>query len=917
MQLLKRTVSQLADSIEQLLKMEILNGIVPTLSDIQRSGDSIQSFYSDVTPEEINAAVNIVQSRVNVVIRPANSVSRDYEPWVNTSQAVANPYYWDRYAKHLSDTGKANIVRSLDRETRTILDLTADPTLAKSWDRRGLVLGNVQSGKTANYTGLICKASDAGFRVIIVIAGIHNNLRNQTQERIDEGFIGSEKVLGNRAQTHKQVGVGLIDNERRPTHFTSKAHDFTKKLAESVGMSLTGMTEPGVFVIKKNAGTLRSLIQFLKDNGTRSGGKINESLLLIDDEADNASINVGRDQKISTINGLIREILNLFERSAYVGYTATPFANIFIDPTTPDEMLSEDLFPRSFIVSLDAPSDYFGASRVFLENPEIYLRKIDDHDTLLPLKHKIDIQLDDLPQTLLEALRTHILTRALRVLRLQGSEHSAMLINVSRFNDVQSQVHELLDIELTDLKNSIRISTGFGAAALKDSKINLLHSTFESEFSDVEFSWKAVQEALWEAIAPIETITINSKSTGSLSYDSYRDKGRHIIAIGGYSLSRGLTLEGLSTTYFLRNSVMYDTLLQMGRWFGYRPGYQDLCRVWLTPEAIDWYSHIAIAVEELRDDLRRMQQEGGTPEDFGLKVRSHPDNLIITARNKLGTGENFPVSIGLAGKLLETATIHYGDSTAEEMNEQNLELIRKFLETISDAKVKVFDNTERDYSYWPYGYIYKSVPRDLVLKFLDNFQIHDNLKYRFKELNRRYILDRGADLELWDVYIPTLETPNELVHCESKVGLTMNMRTRSAFLTGGTPGTGIQITSKARVGVALDESAGLTEDQVKAARAIDPNKSISGRSFRVPNRNPLLVIHILAIAHPIGESEKGKIDEYLGPYAAYGLSFPQTSSGQKDTIITYMVNETYRQGFFDGFEDDDLRYGDELEDGAL
>jgi len=911
-------VSELANTIEFMMRMDIMNGDKPSLSDIQRFGIAVHSVTPDTTQEEIARAVSLVESRVNVVIRPANAVTKGYEPWVKTSSAVTNPYYWDRYAKFLSQSGKAHVVRSLDRETLKILDLTADPTLATSWDRRGLVLGNVQSGKTANYTGLICRAADAGYKVIIVLAGIHNNLRNQTQERIDEGFIGSQKVLKKSGLGPTQVGVGLINNDRQPTHFTSKAHDFTKQLAEAVGMSLSGLAEPGVFVVKKNANTLTSLLKFLNPDYPQGRPKINEALLLIDDEADNASINVAKKDKISKINELIRDLLDCFERSAYVGYTATPFANIFIDPKTPVDMLKEDLFPRSFIVSLDAPSDYFGAKKLFLDEPEKYLRKIKDYQIALPLQHKIDFVVDAVPESLLKAIRAFVLTRAIRVLRLQGSEHSAMLINASRFTNIQDQLHDIIDSELAQIRNAIRISSGLGAKGFDDRIIAALHATFEKEFNDCGFDWDAVLGALWEGVAPIEVVTVNSKSKGNLNYDAYRNQGRHLIAIGGFSLSRGLTLEGLSTTYFLRNSVMYDTLLQMGRWFGYRPDYEDLVRVWLPEEAIDWYAHIAVAVEELRDDLRRMEQQGGTPEDFGLKVRSHPDNLIITARNKSGTAEKFPVSVSLGGRLVETATIVYDKDPKQGITAANVTAVKQLISKMTEVSPNFIDNTTASISHWHYGYVFQNIPKSLILQFLDSFEVHINLKFRFKELNKDYILKRGDAFSSWDVYFPTRKDPHEQVSIDSGVNLSMNLRTRSVQNLGGDEHPhGIQITSKARVGVALDESVGLTEAQLRKLKNERGEKAASGKEFRAHDRRPLLIIHLLAIEETTSNlTEIGSegVLQYGGPYPAYGISFPETAPGEKDAQVSYMVNETFRDEYLAGFNLEDTTDEEELEE---
>jgi hypothetical protein len=229
--------------------------------------------------------------------------------------------------------------------------------MAGEWRRRGLVVGHVQSGKTANYIGLINKAADAGYKLIILIAGIHSNLRSQTQERIDEGFVGrdSDQILGGRANANV-LGVGNINRTFKPVSYTSRAHDFGKARADGLGISINNLSDPAIFVIKKNRSLLTNLIEWL--HGTSAtGDRLTMPMLVIDDEADNASINTAADpDKPNTINRLIRELLKTSTRNTYIGYTATPFANIFIDPETEDELRGKDLFPRDFIVGLDAPS---------------------------------------------------------------------------------------------------------------------------------------------------------------------------------------------------------------------------------------------------------------------------------------------------------------------------------------------------------------------------------------------------------------------------------------------------------------------------------------------------------------------------------------------------------------------------------
>lgn len=355
-----------------------------------------------------------------------------------------------------------------------------------------MVVGHVQSGKTANYTGLVCNAADAGYQVIIVIAGIHNNLRSQTQRRIDAGFIGfdSTRLLEKRPDAESIIGVGRFDSSRRPNTFTNVLRDFDKKIATGVGIPLENLREPVVFVIKKNPTTLRNLIDWLKEHNARRGAKsISSPMLLIDDEADNASINVakGRDEA-SRINRQIRSLLRIFDRSTYVGYTATPFVNIFIDPDSEHEMVGDDLFPRDFIVSLDPPDNYFGASKVFIDEADRIIRHIDDHDALLPLTHKKGHPVNGLPDSLVDAMRAFVLARAIRLVRGQSDRHSSMLVNVSRFTDVQGSVRNEVHATLNRMRSSIRVNGALQPdQAVKDPEIAALQRVFAAEYKGAAF----------------------------------------------------------------------------------------------------------------------------------------------------------------------------------------------------------------------------------------------------------------------------------------------------------------------------------------------------------------------------------------------------------------------------------------------
>ena len=587
---------------------------------------------------------------------------REYRQWLDTAKSQIDPYYWARLQAISHQPGVRH--RRCER--------TGRGHRPGSWGYcrthrprgpgtgRGMVVGHVQSGKTANYTGLICKAADAGYKLIVIIAGIHNNLRSQTQMRIDEGFVGrdSARLLSNRE--NRYVGVGRFDQTRRPGTFTTSLRDFNKQTATGVSIPLQNLTEPAIFVIKKNSVTLKNLIEWLREHSANGGThRVDEPMLLIDDEADNASINIRHGlSEVSRINGQLRDLLQIFDRSCYVGYTATPFANIFIDPETVDEMLGQDLFPRSFIVSLDPPSNYFGATNVFLEDPEQYLRHIDDNEDTLPLVHNKELAVTTLPPSLLDALRVFIVGRAIRIARGQQREHCSMLVNASRFVNVQRQLRNELHTRLEEIRISLRVNGALPpATALLDTQIQSLHDSWKREYSGAGFSWPEVLSHLYKAASPIRVVEVNGQSPGTLNYHEHHEDGLNVVAVGGYSLSRGMTLEGLMVSYFMRNSMMYDTLMQMGRWFGYRPGYEDLCRVWMPEEAQGWYEHIAESIEGLRDEIRSMQAVGATPEEFGLKVRSHPDTLIVTARNKMGSGAQVVVNIGLAKKFVETHTL--------------------------------------------------------------------------------------------------------------------------------------------------------------------------------------------------------------------------------------------------------------------
>ena len=551
------------------------------------------------------------------------------QPWLRDFKAERKSTwdFWVRYKQYLSEQkGFAPLViQKLDEMSDRILDNLFNPQSTNiTIDKKGLVVGQVQSGKTANYTGLICKAADAGFNFIVVLAGILNNLRSQTQSRIDEGFLGFDTQYERAYNINNttKIGVGLIpgfDSAIANSYTTSlDSGDFNSRAANTAGFNFNA-PQPIILVVKKNAAVLKRLNTWLKAQA--GGHKIaNKSLLLIDDEADNASINTKKDKDLdpTAINKGIRTLIGQFNRSAYVGYTATPFANIFI---AQDE---SDLFPRDFIINLPAPTNYIGPEKVFgtsmdVEEEEDLLPivvPISDYSTFIPEGHKKNDPkptFADIPESLKTAIKSFILTCAIRLARGQENKHNSMLIHVSRYQLWQNEIKELVAQQFSYYKQEIEAND---PSVLREFQDLLEHDYTEttnkiknSTLSGINHclqvhQWKDIKPLLFKVVQKIEVKSINGSSGDVVDYQLNSKNGVSVIAIGGDKLSRGLTLEGLSISYFLRASKMYDTLMQMGRWFGFRPGYVDLCRLFTSAELNEWYRHIAIASAELREEFK-------------------------------------------------------------------------------------------------------------------------------------------------------------------------------------------------------------------------------------------------------------------------------------------------------------------------
>lgn len=765
--------------------------------------------------------------------------------------------YTDAYEAFLKQEGwAAPVVQSLSDTGGRILGHLQDPLSEGSWDRRGLVIGHVQSGKTANYMGVVAKAADAGYKFIIVIAGIHNNLRKQTQERIDEGFIGRSSDPDNRVS----IGVGTFTQQYpHPATLTNVNEDFNKITAARSGWKLNDFSKPIILVIKKNVSTLKELHKWLSDLNSQNGLIADVPMLMIDDEADNASINTNKpDLNPTQTNAWIRQILSLFAKSCYVGYTATPFANIFINPDAYDDKARDELFPRDFIYSLDAPNTYFGPDKVFLneETSTRITKPITDCENYIPESHKNGAAIPDLPPSLYGAINQFIVARAIRNYRGQENKHCSMMINVSRFVSVQKTVRDIISVYEKKVREAVKANYAMPEdVSSKNTHMAALRSAFDAEFSDCRITWAEAKSKLNSVFDNLRLFVINSKSDEALDYKKYERDGHGLtaIAVGGLSLSRGLTIEGLCVSYMYRNTKMYDTLMQMGRWFGYRPGYEDLCRVYLSPDSIDWYGHIAEKSEELRQQIRRMRQDNLTPRQFGLYVEAHPDRLLITAANKMRSGTSVAFQQSYSGRLLETYVVPV-DSNINAANEK---LIEEFWRSGFGKTVKATSK-----GWWV---------EDADIRVIDSFLA------RFKTVGVSTDIKAGALAYLretadkhphGDVLLISVKGAGDN-EAEHRLGSQDRSSAKETKFDAETWSL-----SKNRVSSRGDEKIGLTDTQLADARRLaeeyhnkDAKKSSepSDTHYRELRNKPLLMVHLLG---PVGS------DKPSDRVPAFGISFP-------------------------------------------
>jgi len=808
-----------------------------------------------------------IQRDANILLRPARVIVQDNQrvDWLRGIERGAWTY-WPSLRQFLL-TGKhwpASTVRSVDDASDQVLRLLPHPT-TETFDTRGLVLGFVQSGKTANFTALCAKAADVGYRLIIVLSGIDNGLRLQTNIRLRKELVG---VAGGGV-----AGVTLPPVGKQWHEFTRPELHGDFSAGQANHAALQG-SQPVLMVVKKNGAVLRRLLNWLEE----APGEILRAVptILVDDEADLASVDTKGSYQTredpddpdyeppSAINGLVRDLLSRFGRRAYVAYTATPFANVLIPHDTTDPSVGNDLYPKDFIVDLPKPDGYFGAQEIFgMTDPATgeqvggldCIREVSDQDVLA-------LESGGIPKGLTDAIAGFVLAAAARRTRSGEDAACTMLVHTSPLIAEHGNAWMHIDTVVGELRDEWRYHRSHGI-------LERLRGLWEAEFRRVTRASHIDRDVPFETIEPqigpvleaMQVREVNSRTGAMLDYE--REPFLKAVAVGGNRLSRGLTLEGLLVSYFVRRSATYDTLMQMGRWFGFRSGHEDLTRIHTTRELAGWFSDLAVVESRLRADIKLYEEQGLTPYQVGVRVWQHPA-MQVTSPLKRRFASNTLVAQDYQLELEQTFRFPLSrlDDLATQA-EANIAALRRLSQQADTPDATLAG---------PEGPVWSNVPAELVLNFLSEYQCDGQAKSLSLPLLRAYIERAAADGDLvrWVVAVRGLSRPNK----------------RLGVADWGLPTGPVSLISRSRLGFqdsigALvgpsDEGVGLKGNpsgrDARAARSSEegllllyPISRQSGQDLTSGNRKPLY-------AEPNGPQAR----DLLG----LALSFPRSRRTHK------------------------------------
>ena len=870
----------------------------------------------------------------------ARGLESRFEVWVPREVWVENPEghvswlpereqkikwdYWDRYRTWLTRRAgwKPQAVEALNECTRTTLSLLENPMRPGEWRVKGLTYGQVQSGKTANYTGLICKAVDAGYQVVIVLTGAHESLRHQTQARLDLEFLGfNSRFTRQRTAESTYIGVGNLNMKNPPLclSITTRDKDFNANVLETTPVDPRRVRL--LAVVKKHSQILGNLADWLGTFATEQpdGRRLitDHPLLLIDDEADYASVDTRRpgkgrtasdpDHDPSTINRCVRNLLNRFEKRAYVAYTATPFANIFVSDETNHPRFGDDLFPSSFMVAMSPPSNYCGPEVVFgledrssdlTRDPLPVIRVVQDEAVWMPDKHdKYHVPPDAIPPSLHRALDTFVISTAVRKARTEHfgalPSHNTMLVHVTRYTPVQAVVARQLVACLREMDN-LWGDRGARGTALRKRVRDLWEKDFKPTYESLAqrgdlagMVGEPVSYGQMDALIP-EVLTecakgvkiINGEVADVLEYESATPTT--VIAVGGDKLSRGLTLEGLTVSYYLRASRTYDTLMQMGRWFGYRSGYLDVTRLYTTRELMGSYVHVARANRELMDLVSFLSETNRRPSDVGLRVMDGFPHLKVTNAAKMRNTAT--ISLSSAGQRPETLYMR----TSEDAVAGNFECLEGLVDAIKECP----ELGPGFFRPGGKGFFRRSVPSSAVLAFLEGFAASPRVLQANPKLLIDYINSQNVQGELtnWTVAV-TSGSSDRLFRLEGE-----EYKQVARKLVGG--GEPIPGGTDFPVGVLVGpehEATGLSVEQHR--RALEETQREFAREGRKPQRPSGRAIRRnrdpgegLLLVYPVDSAKVQGTGQKSPPLVGYAFSLPTSETARS---VDYRVNEVY------------------------
>jgi len=861
-----------------------------------------EPFYA-ISEALLNAAVAAIkeEGRMNQVADLPHGVLRHKwkdlvdeehgEGWYAPIPGV-NTHQWDRLVEKMQGPLDPEAIDAIYQASHKVVANLGNPYV-KKLKRKGLVLGYVQSGKTANYAATIAKAADAGFRFFIVIAGIHNNLRSQTQDRLDQDLIGTGNPGGNWKWN------SLTDSES----------DFSEPPGRN--WILDDPDYRVVIVIKKEASRLQRLLDWL--DAQEDSVLERCPTLIVDDEADQAGINTAAHlDRVSKINELLRKLVAKLPSARYLGYTATPFANLFIDPRVED-----DLYPEDFIIDLPRPADYFGAERFFGidtvddddEPQEVeltrYIPDTEEAEVSPPPGKEARAAFDpELPESLKQAVMWFLLTRAVRRLRGDRRKHASMLVHTSQFTEMHFKMAERIDALLDEFKSMAP------AMLLKQ-----LREVWEYEIDRVppqtaglpRHDFAELEADTFASLGEVDVIVDNGRSDNRLTYEDSTPSV--VIAVGGATLSRGLTLEGLSVSYFLRTTKQYDTLLQMGRWFGFRKGYEDLPRVWTTRAMAERFRFLALVEAELRSRIAEMNDEGSKPRDVATVILQHP-TMTVTAANRMGAARE--LSTSFAGAVRQTFLFDVNDRERLQSNNQAArDLVSKLLDKGAQP------SPSSDQSKW----LFRDVLKADIIDFVSRYHLDDAQHSMPKDLMLQYLRGRSDEIaQLWNVALMGSSKqshrlpdgsdtyPVDRYSFAEGISVTMNVRSRLFNWEGS-----------ANIKALMSAQDVLVDLDPSIEKFATRKKRIEQRKEHLDGRGLLLLYPVAGDSPPLKKQpvDKDPIREALGADSdvmGYGIVFPAPAPSGADVDIQWGTVGLPPEVFENDPDDDSEEYDpDELE----